>query len=374
MKPFSVYISEQQRIELVDNINDIITSGQFVLGEYTEQLENLISSDMRKFGAKLVSSGTVALEAVFEFLKKRDGKHNVAVQSNTNFATVSSIMRSGLNPILIDCDYMGQMCLDDLKSKASKYGFKTVAIVHIGGYCSRNLKDIIEYVKINNLTLIEDCAHSHGAYFSGQALGTFGEASILSFFPTKLVNGGEGGAVISENSELIEFVHKWRNQGKGGVYGNHHEVLGGSYRMPEINCSIALQYYKILNQEISKRRELYEIMLGELNPKVQLNQISHMDQCSFYKVILRYPGFAGSIFEERLREVEIFCGGGVYRSPIHAQPVFDEISAGTEALRITNEFCDEHFCPPLHSNITKAQMIQICAEINKIVGELSENG
>ncbi|MDB2559773.1 DegT/DnrJ/EryC1/StrS aminotransferase family protein [Amylibacter sp.] len=365
LKPFYVAIDDNQQNKLSFDLKKIISSGQFVLGEFTERLESEIRDWVDGIGVKVVSSGTVALECVFEYLKTI-GKKHVGVQSNTNFATVSSIIRAGLTPIYIDCDEHGQICLSDLKLKYLKYDIDTVAMVHIGGYVSNKFNEIIKFCNEKDIKLIEDCAHAHGSKINNKPLGSFGFASIFSFFPTKLINGGEGGAICSGNSDLINFAHKWRNQGKDGTFGNSHFILGGSYRMPEMNCALALSYYGILPQEIEKRSN-YVKHLKEISKYNYIKDPTEfMNECSFYKLILRFDSKLGSKIEEDLKEKNIFCGGAVYRTACHDQPVFIDHQLGADDLPNTKRFCKYHFCPPLHGGLKMEEIIFLANELDQV--------
>ena len=364
IKPFSIYLDQTNIEKLSSNFKEIVTNGQFVLGCHTDALERTISKSAQVEFTKVVSSGTVALEVVFEYLASL-GHKRVAVQSNTNFATVSAVIRAGLELIYIDCDDLGQICKKDLEAKYQKYKFDTAAIVHIGGYISADLEEIVAYLENKNIILIEDCAHAHGARNKNGAAGSFGFASIFSFFPTKLVNGGEGGAVCTDDSSLSDFVHKWRNQGKSDVYGNHHTVLGGSYRMPEINCAIALEYYSVLESEIQSRSRIYHILVNEVQ-NISFPILNDGDQPSFYKLICRIPGRSADESEKFLLTQGVQCGGAVYRKPCHLQPVFKEQTNGITDLNATQIFCDEHFCPPLHSNISDEQIQTLINAMNML--------
>ena len=364
IKPFANYLSLDQQELLTSQIKQIINKGQYVLGEFTEKLENVVKDETCAQFAKTVSSGTVALELIFEYLTKA-GHKKVAVQSNTNFATVSAVVRAGLEVIFIDCDRFGQLCLKDLKSKFDVYHFDACAIVHIGGFFSADLKEIHSFLKQKNIKLIEDCAHAHGTKTPLGPAGGLGYASIFSYFPTKVVNGGEGGVLATVDQDLAEFAHKWRNQGKGGVYGNDHSVLGGSYRMPEINCAIALAYYEILSKEITNRRDKFTYLIDNVQG-IEICELPETSQVSFYKMICLIEGKNGSQIEESLKASDVVPGGAVYRKPCHVQPVFSELKFGLENLSGTENFCASHFCPPLHSKISDVEMELLASSLNKI--------
>jgi perosamine synthetase len=240
---------------------------------------------------------------------------------------------------------------------ANSFKIDAVIIVHIGGYVSKEIDEILTYCKKNDYIFLEDCAHAHGSKYKGNLLGTLGFASILSFFPTKLVNGAEGGALITSDEDLAAFASKWRNQGKSGTFGNHHEVLGGSYRMSEFNCALAVLNYDLLDDEIQKRMFISTELISARG-QVNFSRFDHMDIFSCYKLIAQHPNFSGEEVEEKLRNKGIICGGAVYRRACHSQPVFSELSVNT-SLYNTENFSYKHFCLPVHSGVSSDDLDRI---------------
>ena len=88
-------------------------------------------------------------------------------------------------------------------------------------------------------------------------------------------------------------------------------------------------------------------------------------------MICRLDGISAKKSEEFLFSKGIKCGGAVYRSPCHEQPVFKDIVKCDEVLKNTNKFCYEHFCPPLHSGLTKEQIEKIINTLNLLPNYLN---
>lgn len=357
IKPFNQNAGRQISKEALKCFEEIILSGNFVLGKYTNKLETMISNLYVGASVIAMNSGTVALECMFEFLHQYRNVKKVAVPSSTNFATVSSIIRSGSEPIFVDCDENGQMSLTSLMNLTNSIEIGAVIIVHIGGYVSKDIDEILTFCKKNDYIFLEDCAHAHGSKYNGRLLGTLGFASILSFFPTKLVNGAEGGALITFDEDLAAFASKWRNQGKSGTFGNHHEVLGGSYRMSEFNCALAVLNYNLLDNEIQKRMSLSADLISSCG-HINFSKFDHMDIFSCYKLIATHPNYSGEEVELKLKSKGVFCGGAVYRSACHSQPVFSYIPLNI-SLDNTEIFSNKHFCLPVHSGISSDDLDRI---------------
>ena len=90
-----------------------------------------------------------------------------------------------------------------------------VVIVHIGGLITPAIDEIAQLCATNGAYLVEDAAHAHGSAYDGRSAGTFGEAASFSFYPTKVIAGGEGGMIVTDNDDIAEEARVYRDQGKG---------------------------------------------------------------------------------------------------------------------------------------------------------------
>ena len=131
---------------------------------------------------------------------------------NTFYATVGAIVAVGATPVFCDCDDRYQINIEDIKKKITS---KTKAIipVHWGG-ASPDMFEIMKIAKLNNLKVIEDACMGIGASLKGKSPGTFGDVSAFSLHPLKSLNAmGDGGAVVTNNKKIYEWLLKYRNHG-----------------------------------------------------------------------------------------------------------------------------------------------------------------
>ena len=115
----------------------------------------------------------------------------------------------------VDCN-RDDLCMsfEDLERKVREHKPRAVFLVHIGGHLAFQSDQIAELCRSEGIILLEDCAHSHGAEWNGRRAGSWGDAGIWSFAPTKTISTGEGGMLVSRNPEVIEFARAFRNYGK----------------------------------------------------------------------------------------------------------------------------------------------------------------
>ena len=104
----------------------------------------------------------------------------------------------------VDCN--PQTMAFDLDDVAAQIGPQTAAViaVHIGGLISPDVPTLAELCAQHGVELVEDAAHAHGSALDGRAAGTFGIAGAFSFYPTKVMAGGEGGMIVTNNPTIDE--------------------------------------------------------------------------------------------------------------------------------------------------------------------------
>jgi dTDP-4-amino-4,6-dideoxygalactose transaminase len=220
-------------------LEEVFDSNYLTEGQFLEQFECQFSS-FTGLDSLGFSSGGSALYALFRFANV-DG-HEVILPANTFYATAISAKMAGATVIYADCN-KEDLCisLDDLKRKVTPKT-KAVCVVHIGGHISFEIEKISEFCSDNDLYLIEDCAHAHGASFKGDTGGSWGLGGAYSFYATKTMPLGEGGMVCSKNQELLEWVKKFRNYGKTVKNGRVSYDIGTGFngRMNEITAALGL--------------------------------------------------------------------------------------------------------------------------------------
>lgn len=211
--------------------DEIITNQQWSEGKFTKLFEEKWAKYNNCESVAFSSWGGAALAAL-EFFNVR-GK-TVLCPSNTFMASPLSVVKAGGKVEFVDCA-KDDLCLDleDLKAKARQYKPFAVWVVHIGGHISFHINEIAEFCHNNNIILLEDCAHAHGAEWNGKKAGEWGDAGIYSFYATKTVSTGEGGMLVTKNRDLVEFSRKYRNYGKF-----EYKVEGLNYRMNEFTAAI----------------------------------------------------------------------------------------------------------------------------------------
>jgi len=262
------------RGELLAAFERVLGSGRFVLGPEVEDFERHIAAWIGVPHAIGVSNGSDALLLALQAVGVGPGDE-VICPTYTFFATAGAIARLGGKPVFVD----SAECCYNLRADqvASKIGPKTKAIiaVHLFGQCA-DMDPILTAAEKHGIPVIEDAAQALGAKDKGRQAGTMGTLGTFSFFPTKNLGAlGEGGLITTKDASLAEKIRKLRVHGAKQKY--FHELIGGNFRLHELQAAFLLVKLKHLNSALSKRRKNAENLLTGLREK--WNAVMPLESC-----------------------------------------------------------------------------------------------
>jgi len=245
---FTIGFDKQDIPTLHKYWDDIIKSQQWTEGYFTKLFEDKWS-DYNNLPSVAFSGWTGGALAAMKYFGL-EGK-TVLCPSNTFMATPLAIVNSGAKVQFVDCN-KEDLCMsfEDFKLQCEKFKPAGAWIVHIGGHIAFDIEKISDYCSANNIILIEDCAHAHGASWEGKKPGSWGDAGIYSFYATKTISTGEGGILVSKHKELIEFSKQFRNYGK-----LEYKIPGLNYRMNEFTAAIGVVQVDRLADIISYKND-----------------------------------------------------------------------------------------------------------------------
>lgn len=246
---------KQYREKYYQSLNEIFDSSQWSNGEFTRKFENKFS-EYTGLSAKSISSGGTGLLAILEYVDVKDKE--VIVPTNTFWATSVAVKKAGGNVIYADCN-KNDLCLsyNDMINKITP-NTKAVIVVHIGGHIAFEIEKIADYCRKNNIYLIEDCAHAHGAEWNGKMAGSWGFAGSYSFYATKTMPLGDGGMVVSKDIVFLEWIEKYKNYGKEIVNNKvQYPVKNGfNYRITEMAAALGIIQLERLPMILKWKRNL----------------------------------------------------------------------------------------------------------------------
>ncbi|MBD3192417.1 MAG: aminotransferase class V-fold PLP-dependent enzyme [Candidatus Heimdallarchaeota archaeon] len=366
--------------EEIDAVTAVLESKYLAEGPVAHKFEEDFSEFVGTAHSIVTTNGTTALHLALQGLGIQPGDE-VITTAFTFVASSNSILFNGAIPIFADID--PETYNIDPEKVEEKISEKTKAImpVHIFGLPSdmKALKDIAED---NNLVLIEDACQAHGGRIDGKHVGTFGDAGCFSFYATKNMIAGEGGAVVTNNEELAEKIISLKNHGRTAKGGYHHVRIGYNMRLTNICAAIAAEQLKKLPKMLETRKR---------NASMLQKNLSDLEDCVLQKVPKGYEhgwyiavgrttreDLPASKVIDQLKSKDI-GSRKIYDIPSYKQPAYQNINDyyywakfikypdySKVSCPITEQVGQTHFEIPINPGVTKEQMNYIIETLQTI--------
>ena len=324
--PFLDLKPQYKALEKVINerIQTVLNHGQFILGPEVVEAEKALGAYI---GAKCLTaaSGTDALMMALMALGVGHGDEVITTPFSF-FATAEVISLVGATPVFVDIEPV-TFNIDPAKLEKA-ITKKTKAIMPVSLYGQPADYDEINAIAAkHNLPVIEDAAQSFGAPYKGKKSCNLTLVSATSFFPAKPLGCyGDGGAVFTNNDELLKKMEQIRVHGQAGRY--HHVMMGINGRLDTLQCAILIEKLKRYDWELARRNEVAARYTE-----------SFMSLGADRVVVPQVRGDRGSVWAQytlRVKDRDAFAvkmkEKGVptsihYPSPLHHQPVYSHLRA-----------------------------------------------
>jgi len=307
-----------------------------------------------------VANGTDALTISLKSIQnkiKNENKNEIIVAANSYYASILSIINAGYKPILVEPNFHSYNINEDLiENKITKKTAGIMAVHMYGKSC--NLNKIYSICKKYRISLIEDCAQSHGAKIGKKFTGTFGDYGCFSFYPTKHLGClGDGGAILVNKKDEIN-IKKMRNYGSILRYKN--DILGVNSRLDEIQSIFLNIKLKSLDKIIKKKRLLANLYFERLKSDYILPIIEKDKFDVYYTFNIRHPR------RDKLKKY-LFKNNIMtdihYPLPAYKQKALKNFF--TEKYQISDEIHKTILSLPISFNNTENQIKKICNIMNK---------
>jgi dTDP-4-amino-4,6-dideoxygalactose transaminase len=244
------------------------------LGPHVNGFEADLQAFTKAGHAAALSSGTAALHLALILLDVKAGDE-VICQSFTFSASANPIVYQGAVPVFVDSEketwnmspeYL-EAAIKDRIAKGKKP--KAIIAVHLYGMPAK-MGEISAIAAKYGIPVIEDAAEALGSQINGKMCGTFGKLNILSFNGNKIITTSGGGALVSEDGELIAKARFLATQARDNAPHYQHSHIGYNYRMSNVVAAIGRGQMVVLNDRIAARRANYDRyvkLFGEINAK-----------------------------------------------------------------------------------------------------------
>jgi perosamine synthetase len=275
---------------------DVLKSGLWNRGKHVARFEEAYSKLTGSPHCLAVANGTSALVSSLHAMGIGPGDE-VIVPVYTFGATVNAVLLHHALPVFVDTD--PETFQIDASKIEARITDRTAAIipVHLGG-ASADLDAVLAIGKRRNLPVLEDACQAHLGEWRGRKVGTYGVAGCFSFQASKNLNSGEGGAILSADSDFIERCYAYHNAGR--ARGTHltafsYQVAGNNVRLTEFQAALLVAQMERLEAQSSVREKNAAALTSMLREIPGIHPARMYEGCTrnaYHLYMLRYDSVA----------------------------------------------------------------------------------
>jgi perosamine synthetase len=351
-------------------LNECIDSGWISSeGPFVRQFEEQFAARVgRKYGIA-VANGSVALDVAVAALGL-GSTNEIILPAFTIISCAAAVVRAGAVPVLVDSDPLTWNV--DISKVECRITSRTraIMIVHTFGL-PVDVDPLLELASKYKLHIIEDAAEMHGQTYKNRPCGSFGEISTFSFYPNKHVTTGEGGMLVTDDSELAKKCRSLRNLYFQPPRRFVHDQLGWNFRMSNLQAALGVAQLERLDEFITRKRQMgkrYTELLAGLNVvQLPMPRTPYSENIYWvYGVVLNDEVPFDS--EEAMRRLK---SAGVetrpFFWPMHRQPVFERMGlfAG-ESYPVAERLGIRGFYLPSGLGLSDSQMQSVAGAVREL--------
>jgi UDP-4-amino-4,6-dideoxy-N-acetyl-beta-L-altrosamine transaminase len=329
-KEFLPYYQPLVEEDEIKEVVDTLKSGWLTMGPKTIEFEKLIAEHTGAKNAIAVNSCTAALH--LSLIALNIGKGDEVITTPYTFASTGNvIIHVGAKPVFVDIKRETYNIDPEKIKEAITPKTKAIIPVHYAGQPC-DMKALMEIAEDNDLFVIEDAAHAIGAEYENKKIGTFGTTTCFSFYATKNITTGEGGAITMNDEKLADKLRvlrlhgiskdAWKRYSEKGSWYYEIEECGWKYNMTDMQAALGIHQIKKLDKFIEIRRRYAEIY-NEGFEKIE-GIITPYEKPNTKHVYHLYPILLGTYdreeFIRRMQGKGIGCS--VHFIPLHLHPFY----------------------------------------------------
>ncbi len=358
-------------------VAEVLASGWWTTGPKVTEFENAFAAYLgqgRSLYCVGLNSCSAALHLALVALGIGPGDE-VIVPTWTFAASALTVEWAGAQPVL--CDVRPDDLNIDLESARAKLTPRTKAVmpVHISGWPC-DMDGLAAFAREHGLRVVEDAAHAIGTTWGGRRIGSFSDVTCFSFYATKNLAMGEGGAAVSADRDLVERIRKLGYFGinkeafsryeRHGSWYYEVEERGFKYNLDSLHAALGLVQLGRVEAMNARRREIADRYRQGLSPRLAFPGGEGPHLHSRHLFLVRLPGDAsrdGLMAELKLRNI----GTGVHFIPLHRHPYY---AAGNPAHQfpVAEAAWPQVLSLPMFPGMDDADVDYVVRHVNELVG------
>jgi perosamine synthetase len=353
--------------EDAEAVRAAVSSKWISQGSKVEDFENRVAQICNREFCVAVNSGGSALIAALTALGVQRGSE-VIIPAMSFIAVPNAISFLGAIPVLAEIDFNTGMINSHSVKKLITKNTKGIIAIDYGGFCNDWSELSLTCIQFN-IFLLVDSASSFLSKFNDTSAGSIGDAAILSFHAAKTITTGEGGAIITNNSEVAEKLREIRNYGEAKGHKYIYPQLGGNFRMTDILASIGISQVSRHEIILKKRLQIVNAYLSQ--PCV--NKHAHpLHKNSAYKsngwtftIIVKNRDYIRDKLLESGVDTRI-----MWPIRIDDQPIYHRLPVVSNCIKEdTNRFSTSCLSLPVHTQMSVDDALYISNLVEQAVSE-----
>lgn len=352
----------------IQAVVDVLRGDWLTTGPAVTAFENRLGEIAGGHRAVTATSGTAALHMAYAAAGVTRGD-TVLSTPMTFIATTAMASVLGADIVFADIDPDTGLIDPDAVDALIDEKTKVVAAVDYAGQPADYDRLSAAAARVGALVL-DDAAHSIGSTYKGRPVGDLADLTTYSFFPTKNLTTGEGGAVIAKDPAIAQRAHefhfiglvrdeeRFRITSEGPWHQEVHE-FGVNYRLTDIACALGLAQLARLDDFKRRRREIterYDVALAEIDGIARPVQRDDVDIMRHLYPLRVLDGRRREVFE-RMRADGI--GVQVNYMPVYWHPVYADAGYRRGMCPNAEAFYAEELSLPIHPDLTDDQVDQV---------------
>jgi dTDP-4-amino-4,6-dideoxygalactose transaminase len=344
------------KTEVDEAIARVLAQTSFIGGEDVREFEKEFAAYCEAKSCAAVGNGTDALYLALRALEIGPGDEVITV-AHTFIGTAEPISLTGAVPVFVDIDESTMLIDPDCVEAAITPRTRAIVPVHLYGQPC-NMDRIYDIARRRGLRIVEDAAQAHGARWRGRRIGSLSDATCFSFYPGKNLGAfGDGGAVVSNNSKLIDRIRMLANHGRTEKY--IHQIEGVNSRLDGLQAAVLRTKLTHLDAWNAARGRCAEQYCAALqNAPVELPVIHFAADSAWHLFVIRVDN--RDALSRSLKEQGIATGVH-YPVPLHQQPAFAWL--GRRRLPVTERVASQILSLPIYPELKKSTIDRIASAI-----------
>jgi perosamine synthetase len=379
-EPFLPFALPEISEEEIASVVETLRSGWITTGPKAREFERRFAEATSASHAVMVNSCTAALHLALEAIGVRAGDE-VIVPTLTFAATAEVVRYFGATPVLVDVGAADHNVTAAAIEAAITSRTRAVIPVHFAGQ-SCDMDDIVAAAHAKRIPVVADAAHTFPASYRGRNVGTLADITCFSFYATKTITTGEGGAAVTENSEWADRMRimslhgisrdAWKRYTAEGSW--YYEVVapGYKYNLTDMAAAVGLGQLSRAESMRARRRSIadaYDLAFGDLKALQLPTRSAERTHAHHLYVVKLRPGALRIDRDQFIRELKALgIGSSVHFIPLHVHPYYRETFGYTpERLPVALDLYQRSVSLPIYSRMTDAEVARVVQSVRDVV-------